>query len=90
MLIPFLIGTVQTKNRTLGAHKNNFKISFAIKNNALSLLIEAWGSGRLFSTSFFLCNSWHINLFNFNSRSFELYKTGLEEHPNSILQKSGN
>ncbi len=42
------------KNQTLGAHKNNFKISFAIKNNALSLLIEAWGSGGLFYTCIFL------------------------------------
>lgn len=53
MLIPLLYGTLQPKKQTLGAHKNNFKISFAIKNNALSLPIEAWGSGRLFSTSFF-------------------------------------
>jgi len=43
---------LQTKNRTLEAHKNNFKISFAIKNNALSLPIEAWGSEGLFPTHF--------------------------------------
>jgi len=43
---------LQRKNQTLGAHKNNFKISFAIKNNVLSLPIEAWGSGGLFPTHF--------------------------------------
>jgi len=53
MLILFYIVQLQTKNQTLGAHKNNFKISFAIKNNALSLLIEAWGSGILSPTRFF-------------------------------------
>lgn len=44
------------KNRILEAHKNNFKISFAIKNNALSLPIEAWGSEGLFPTHFFYLN----------------------------------
>lgn len=43
------------KNQTLGAHKNNFKISFAIKNNALSLPIEA-GIWRAFPNSLFYLN----------------------------------
>ena len=33
---------------------------------------------------------WHINLFKHNSRSFKLYKTGLEEHLNSFFQKVKN
>jgi hypothetical protein len=41
------------KKWTLGAHKKYFKKTCAYQNNALSLLIEAWGSGRLFSTCFF-------------------------------------